>query len=82
MSARLVSRVGAITAIELEPGGLLPIGSGAAISRDGDRLWLTADGAPSDGGICLNGRRVSRELLRHLDVITIGRAAELIYLAT
>ena len=82
MSARLMSRSGAITAIEIAAGGSVDIGPGTTISRDGDVLWLVADGAQAGGGTCLNGRRVTREALRHLDVITIGRGADLIYLAT
>ena len=82
MSARLMSRSGAVTALDIAAGGSVQVGPGTTIAREGDLLWLVADGTQPDGATCLNGRRITRELLRHLDVITIGRAADLIYLAT
>ena len=48
----------------------------AAIVRDGARAWL--EDKSGARGTYLNGRRVSRESLRHLDVITIGRV-DLVY---
>jgi hypothetical protein len=76
MSARLVDRAGAAIALDVAAGGSMSIGSGATICREGDRFVLVA-GA---GGASLNGRRITREVLHHLDVITVGAGADLIYL--
>jgi pSer/pThr/pTyr-binding forkhead associated (FHA) protein len=98
MSGRLLGRSGALAGTDVPIGETLRIGSGAdvdlrveapgvlplhaTISRDGDRVVLTAESAGADGSTCLNGRRVTSERLQHLDVITIGRGVDVIYLAT
>lgn len=72
---------GADVDVRVEAPGVLPLH--ATIARDGDRLLLVAEGGdPSGGGTCLNGRPITSERLQHLDVITIGRGVDLIYLAT
>ena len=51
----------------------------AKVWRDGDLIWLEDLG--SAHGTFLNGERVAhRELLQHLDVISLGRYVDLIYL--
>jgi hypothetical protein len=75
MSARLVDRAGAAIAVDVAAGEAVGIGPGATISRDGGTWFLIGDGAAS-----LNGRRVTREPLHHLDVITVGDGADLIFL--
>lgn len=50
----------------------------ARIWRENDQFWLEDAGATN--GTFLNGGRVQREALRHLDVITLGRAVDLIFL--
>jgi pSer/pThr/pTyr-binding forkhead associated (FHA) protein len=97
MSARLLRRSNATVAAELPPMPSIRIGSAAdadvrvdepgvravhaTITRDGDRLLLGA-GDDSSAVVWLNGRRVSREALQHLDVITLAPGVDLIYLAT
>lgn len=97
MSARLLRRSTATLAAELPAIDAIRLGSAAdaevridapgvrpvhaTLTREGDRLVLVAEGA--DAGVTsLNGRRVSREPLRHLDVITLAPGVDLIYLAT
>ncbi|HEV3140291.1 MAG TPA: FHA domain-containing protein, partial [Vicinamibacterales bacterium] len=48
----------------------------ARIVRDGGQYWL--EDAGSTNGTFLNGQRVTRERLEHLDVITLGRDIDLI----
>jgi pSer/pThr/pTyr-binding forkhead associated (FHA) protein len=48
----------------------------ARIMRDGSSYWL--EDAGSTNGTYLNGQRISRERLQHLDVITLGRDMDLI----
>ena len=75
------ARIGCGADVEVRVGtpGVLPLH--ATISRDGERLQLVDESAGAGGGTSLNGRRIAREWLQHLDVITIGRDADLIYLA-
>ena len=98
MSARLLGRSGALTGIDVPIADRVRIGSGAdvdlkidapgvlplhaTISRDGDRVVLAAERSDAAGATWLNGRRISSEALQHLDVITVGRGVDLIYLAT
>jgi pSer/pThr/pTyr-binding forkhead associated (FHA) protein len=98
MSGRLLGRSGALAGGDFPIAETMRIGSGAdvelhvnapgvlplhaTISRDGDRVLLTAEPAAAAGSTFLNGRRVTSERLQHLDVITIGRDVDLIYLAT
>lgn len=49
----------------------------ARISWDGHEFWL--EDLKSTNGTLLNGHGLVRERLRHLDVITLGRTADLIF---
>jgi pSer/pThr/pTyr-binding forkhead associated (FHA) protein len=49
----------------------------ARINWDGHVFWL--EDLKSTNGTLLNGQRLVRERLRHLDVITLGRTADLIF---
>lgn len=98
MSGRLLARPGPLAGFDVALGDAARIGSGAdvdvrvdlsgilplhaTIARDGERMQLVDQSAGAGGGVSLNGRRVTREWLQHLDVITIGRDADFIYLAT
>ena len=52
----------------------------ARIVRDGSHFFL--EDAGSTNGTFLNGQRITRERLEHLDVITLGRDIDLIAVAT
>jgi pSer/pThr/pTyr-binding forkhead associated (FHA) protein len=96
MSERLLRRSTATVAAELPATPSMRIGSGAdaevrvdgpgvrpihaTLTREGDRLVLTGS-AEAGAAVWLNGRRVSREALQHLDVITLAPDVDLIYLA-
>ena len=98
MSGRLVGRSGVVAGADFAVAERIRIGSAAdvevrvdapgvlplhaTIARDGARLLLTAERADASGATWLNGRRITSEPLQHLDVITIGRGVDLIYLAT
>jgi pSer/pThr/pTyr-binding forkhead associated (FHA) protein len=98
MSARLLRRSTATIAAELPPAPSFRIGSAgdaevrveapgvrpvhATITREGDRLLIAPESADAAASVWLNGRRVSREPLQHLDVITLAPGVDLIYLAT
>lgn len=51
----------------------------ARLVREGDRYWLEDIGATN--GTFVNGLRVQRETLHHLDVVTLGRTVDLIFLS-
>lgn len=51
--------------------------SHARILREGDTYWL--EDAGSRNGTWLNGERVARARLQHLDVITLGRSVDLVF---
>ena len=50
----------------------------ARITWDGKHHWL--EDVKSTNGTFLNGKPVSRERLQHLDVITLGRQLDLVFL--
>jgi pSer/pThr/pTyr-binding forkhead associated (FHA) protein len=50
----------------------------ARIFRENDKFWIEDAGATN--GTFLNGSRIKKEPLRHLDVITLGRAVDLMFL--
>jgi pSer/pThr/pTyr-binding forkhead associated (FHA) protein len=50
----------------------------ARIFRENNQFWLEDVGATN--GTFLNGSRIQKEPLRHLDVVTLGRAVDLIFL--
>ena len=49
----------------------------AQIWREGDTYWLEDKG--STNGTFVSGSRITRDRLRHLDVVTLGRAVDLIF---
>jgi pSer/pThr/pTyr-binding forkhead associated (FHA) protein len=51
----------------------------ARVFREGTQFFLEDTGATN--GTFLNGGRIQRETLRHLDVITLGKAVDLIFIA-
>src|SRR5262245_33265505 len=51
----------------------------ARVFRDGNRFVVEDTGATN--GTFVNGLRVQRETLHHLDVITLGRSVDLIFLS-
>src|SRR5579862_5128779 len=51
----------------------------ARIVRDGPHYWI--EDAGSTNGTFVNGQRITRERLEHLDVITLGRDIDLIAVA-
>lgn len=65
--------------IRLVTPGVVPLH--ASIRLESGGRWLVDECRGSGSGTLLNGRRISRESLRHLDVITIG-GVDLIYLDT
>jgi pSer/pThr/pTyr-binding forkhead associated (FHA) protein len=52
----------------------------ARVWREGNQFWVEDTGATN--GTFVNGGRIQRETLRHLDVVTLGRAVDLIFLAS
>jgi pSer/pThr/pTyr-binding forkhead associated (FHA) protein len=50
----------------------------ARVWRENDHFWIEDVGATN--GTFLNGARIQRAEVRHLDVITLGRAVDLIFL--
>jgi pSer/pThr/pTyr-binding forkhead associated (FHA) protein len=92
MALKLLGRTGAVAGRDVAVADLLRIGAGAdndfrvvigGVSRNHARI-VKADGAywledaGSTNGTFLNGQRVARERLRHLDVVTLGRDVDLI----
>ena len=93
---KLIGRTGKVAGHDVAVRELLRIGAAAdndfrvavpgvsrhhaRIQRDGDAYWL--EDAGSTNGTFLNGLRVARERLRHLDVITLGRDVDLITVTT
>jgi pSer/pThr/pTyr-binding forkhead associated (FHA) protein len=88
MSGRLLSRAIGASRQEFPIGDVAQIGSGAAadvvlsgpgvaavhatITREGDRMWLAEAAESQSAGVLLNGARIRRERLHHLDVITVS----------
>ncbi len=71
--------------IGAEPGNdvciLAPGVSGvhATIRREGNMVWL--EDAGTINGTFLNGSRIEREVIRHLDVISLGNLVDLIFVS-
>jgi pSer/pThr/pTyr-binding forkhead associated (FHA) protein len=63
--------------VRLDAAGVRPLH--ATIVREGARVWLVDETDGAAPGTLLNGRRVSREWLQALDVITIA-GIDLVYL--
>jgi pSer/pThr/pTyr-binding forkhead associated (FHA) protein len=94
VSARLIGRTGATAGQDFVLMDVATIGASpdsairivapgvsrrhARIVADKDQYFLEDTGATN--GTFLNGGRVQREALRHLDVITLGRAVDLIFI--
>jgi len=94
VSARLLGRTGATAGQDFVLMDVATIGAApdseirivapgvsrrhARIVADKDQYFLEDAGATN--GTFLNGGRVQREVLRHLDVITLGRAVDLIFI--
>lgn len=94
MSARLLGRTGATAGHDYVLMDVATIGAApdseirivapgvsrrhARIVADKDQYYLEDAGATN--GTFLNGGRVQREVLRHLDIITLGRAVDLIFI--
>lgn len=93
---KLIGRTGAVAGRDAVVGESLRIGAAAdndfrveitGISRhharivhEGADYWLEDSG--STNGTFVNGLRVARERLRHLDVVTLGRGVDLIAVAS
>lgn len=91
---KLLGRTGASIGITIELKGTLTVGAGSGndvriaaegVSRaharivpdpSGDAFWI--EDLKSPNGTFVNGQRVMRERLSHLDVITLGRFVDLI----
>jgi pSer/pThr/pTyr-binding forkhead associated (FHA) protein len=94
VSARLIGRTGATAGQDYVLTGVASIGAAPdsqirivapGVSRKHARIVLENDqyfleDAGATNGTFLNGGRVTREALQHLDVITLGRAVDLIFL--
>ena len=94
MSARLIGRSGPTAGVDYLLTDTARIGAAAdsevridarGVSRRHARIVVEADryfleDAGATNGTFINGRQVTREALRHLDVITLGRAVDLIFL--
>jgi pSer/pThr/pTyr-binding forkhead associated (FHA) protein len=93
---KLIGRTGAVAGRDAIVGESLRIGASAdndfrvevtgisrhhaRIVREGADFWLEDSG--STNGTFVNGLRVARERLRHLDVVTLGRDVNLIAVAS
>lgn len=94
MSARLVGWLRNGGRVDLSVGGMARLGAAAGndvvlpvddVSRAHARVVRLDDGywvedAGSRNGTCVNGRRITRSPLKHLDVITLGRRTDVIFL--
>ena len=65
--------------VRVDAPGILPLH--ASLAKAGERMELVDESGGASGGTHLNGRPVGRELLQHLDVITIGGSVDLIFLS-
>jgi pSer/pThr/pTyr-binding forkhead associated (FHA) protein len=89
---KLIGRTGSVAGRDAPIGDSLRIGASAdndfrvevtgisrhhaRVVREGEDFWLEDSG--STNGTFVNGLRVARERLRHLDVVTLGRGVDLI----
>ena len=89
---KLIGRTGSVAGRDATIGDSLRIGASAdndfrvevtgisrhhaRVVREGEDFWLEDSG--STNGTFVNGVRVARERLRHLDVVTLGRGVDLI----
>jgi len=94
VSARLIGRTGATAGTDFRLAGVATIGASSdneirivapGVSRRHARILVENDqyfveDAGATNGTFLNGGRVQREALRHLDVITLVRSVDLIFI--
>ena len=96
LAMKIIGRTGAVAGRDAIIGDAMRIGASAdndfrvevtgisrhhaRIVRDGTDFWLEDTG--STNGTFVNGLRVARERLRHLDVVTLGRSVDLIAVAS
>ncbi len=94
MSARLIGRTGAAVGVDCAVDLLLLVGAESSntlrlvaqgVSRRHARVWRQdeeywVEDLQSTNGTYLNGTRVARDRLRHLDVLTLGKAVDLIFI--
>ena len=94
MTARLIARTGPAAGRDIDLDRTIAIGAARAndvrlrlpgISRTHARIvvdgaTITIEDAGSTNGTFVNGHRVERQQLRHLDVVTLGRALDFIFL--
>ena len=94
-TARLIGRTGAVSGKDFTLGETARIGAAreaeiriraegvsrihARVWREGDGYWL--EDAGSTNGTFLSGIRVRKDRLRHLDVVTLGRTVDLIFVS-
>ena len=92
-TAILIGRTGAVAGLDFVVGDQARIGAGreaevrirtegvsrvhARIWRDEDEYWI--EDAGSTNGTFLGGVRIRKDRIRHLDVVTLGRAVDLIF---
>ncbi len=95
-TAKLIGRTGPIAGKDFVLGDTTRIGSAReaeiriraeGVSRIHARLWREDDAywledAGSTNGTLLSGTRVRKDRLRHLDVVTLGRTVDLIFIRT
>ncbi len=95
MMTKLIGRTGRVEGREFPITDVLSLGAAAdndarilaegvsrkhaVVRRDGDAFWI--EDARSTNGTFLNGQRIERDRLRHLDVVTLGRDVDLIFVA-
>jgi pSer/pThr/pTyr-binding forkhead associated (FHA) protein len=94
MSARLIGRTGPVSNLEVQLQNVVHVGAApenevrvradgvsrkhARFFQDGDAFWVEDEG--STNGTFVNGERVTKLRLQHLDVVTLGRQVDLIFL--
>ena len=93
MSATLIGRTGAVAGKDYAVADTVSIGAARkadvriqveGVSRIHARLWREGDDyyledAGSTNGTFLSGLRIRKDRLRHLDVVTLGRSVDLIF---
>jgi pSer/pThr/pTyr-binding forkhead associated (FHA) protein len=93
MAAKLIGRTGAVAGKDYAVTEMVRIGAAreadvrvraegvsrihARVWREGDDYWLEDVG--STNGTFLSGIRIRKDRLRHLDVVTLGRSVDLIF---